>query len=220
MNVAEAVATRRSIRAFKDTPVPFEKVRRVLEQARMTPSGCNYQPWEATVLTGAPLAALQQRLLASQPDDPQEYDFAAPGQVPKYQERLSNLGKAMYGAMAVARDNSEQRADFVKMNMVSFGAPVLLLCHFPKLMKEPQWSDCGMWLQTIMLLLRGEGLDSCPQEYMGVYGRTIKDHLGLGDDILLFCGIAIGWRDEQAPVNNFERERVPLDEQVTFLGFD
>jgi len=83
MNVAEAVATRRSIRAFKDTPVPFETVRRVLEQARMTPSGCNYQPWEATVLTGAPLAALQQRLLASQPDDPQEYDFAAPGQVPK-----------------------------------------------------------------------------------------------------------------------------------------
>jgi nitroreductase len=219
MNVAEAVATRRSIRSFLDTPVPLETVRRVLEQARMTPSGCNYQPWEATVLTGEPLASLQQRLLASQPDDPQEYDFAAPGQVPKYQQRLSNLGKAMYGAMAVARDNSEQRADFVKMNMVSFGAPVLLLCHFPKLMKEPQWSDCGMWLQTIMLLLRGEGLDSCPQEYMGVYGRTIKDHLGLGDDILLFCGLGIGWRDPDAPVNNFERERVPLDEHVTFHGF-
>ncbi len=87
-------------------------------------------------------------------------------------------------------------------------------------MKEPQWSDVGMWLQTIMLLLRGEGLDSCPQEYMGVYGRTIKDHLGLPDDIMLFCGLAIGRRDPAAAANGFVRERVALAEQVTFLGFE
>jgi hypothetical protein len=52
-----------------------------------------------------------------------------------------------------------------------------------------------------------------------MYGRTIKDHLGLSEDTLLFCGIAIGWRDETDSVNNFPRERVPLEEQVTFLGF-
>ena len=72
-----------------------------------------------------------------------------------------------------------------------------------------------------MLLLRDEGLDSCPQEWMGVYGRSIKAHLGLSmDDTMLFCGIAIGYRDADHPVNAFERERVPLDEQVRFLGFD
>ena len=76
-----------------------------------------------------------------------------------------------------------------------------------------------MWLQTIMLLLREEELDSCPQEWMGVYGRTIKAHLGLSDDTMLFCGIAIGTRDSAHPVNNFERERVPLAEQVSFAGF-
>jgi nitroreductase len=219
MHVAEAVATRRSVRAFLDTPVPFETIERVLDQARLAPSGCNYQPWEATVLTGAPLAALQQRLLASQPDDPQEYDFSAPGQLPKYQSRLQALGASMYGSMNIARDQTDMREAFARANMLSFGAPVLLLSHFPKLMKEPQWSDVGMWLQTIMLLLRGEGLDSCPQEYMGVYGRTIKDHLGLSDDTLLFCGLAIGWRDPKAAANGFERERVALAEQVTFLGF-
>ncbi len=220
MNIAEAVATRRSVREFLDTPVPFATIERVLDQARMTPSGCNYQPWEAVVLTGAPLKALQEVLLASQPDDPQEYDWAAPGQSPKYLPRLQAVGAAMYGALAIERANKEARTDFTKANLVSFGAPVLLLCHFPKFMKEPQWSDVGMWLQTIMLLLRGEGLDSCPQEYMGNYGRTIKAHLGLSDDTMLFCGIAIGWRDEEAPVNNFPRERVPLADQVTFIGFD
>jgi nitroreductase len=126
----------------------------------------------------------------------------------------------MYESMGIARDDAEQRASFAQANMVSFGAPVLLLCHFPKFMKEPQWSDVGMWLQTIMLLLRGEGLDTCPQEYMGMYGRTIKDQLGLSDDTLLFCGLAIGWRAEDAPTNNFVRERVPLEDHITFLGID
>lgn len=220
MNVAEAVASRRSIRAFQDKPVPLDVVRRVLDQARMAPSGCNFQPWEAVVLTGAPLKALQDVLLAAQPDNPQEYDFSAPGQVDKYKARLQAVGAAMYGAKAIDRDQKEARKDFARSNIVSFGAPVLLLCHFPKsCMKEAQWSDVGMWLQTIMLLLRGEGLDSCPQEYMGVYGRTIKQHLGLDDDQLLFCGLAIGWRDEQDAVNGFARERVPLDEQVQFIGF-
>ena len=219
MNVAEAVASRRSIRAFTEQAVEPETLRRVLEAARMAPSGCNYQPWEATVLTGAPLKALQEVLLASKQDDPLEYDFSAPAQEEKYRQRLSTLGAQMYGAMAIGREDVDQRILFSQQNLTSFGAPVLLLSHFPKLMKEPQWSDVGMWLQTIMLLLRGEGLDSCPQEWMGLYGRTIKAHLGLSDDTLLFCGLAIGYRDPDAPVNNFERERVPLDDQVRLLGF-
>ncbi len=220
MNVAEAVTSRRSVRAFLDKPVPLETIRRVLDQARLAPSGCNYQPWESITLAGEPLRALQERLLAAQPDDPLEYDFAAPGTVEKYQSRLSALGAKMYGTMDIARDDGDMREAFARANIKCFGAPVLLLCHFPKLMKEAQWSDVGMWLQTIMVLLRGEGLDSCPQEYMGIYGRTIKDQLGLSEDTMLFCGLSIGWRDPDAKVNNFERERVPLDEQAVFLGFD
>ena len=221
MNVSEAVASRRSVRAFRDTPVSLEVITRVLDAARMAPSGCNYQPWEATVLTGAPLKALQDVLLSSQPDDPPEYDFSAPGQREKYKRRLSVLGTQMYGALNIDRDDKDARLSFSRQNLVSFGAPVLLLSHFPKLMLAPQWSDVGMWLQTIMLLLREEGLDSCPQEWMGVYGRTIKAHLGLDmDDTMLFCGLAIGERDADNPLNQFERERVPLDEQIRFLGFD
>jgi len=220
MHVADAVASRRSIRRFLDKPVSFEVVRRVLDAARMAPSGCNYQPWEATVLTGAPLKSLQDVLLASEPDNPQEYDFSAPGRHPKYKERFNRLGAAMYGAMGIGRGDADTRRIFQQENLTSFGAPVLLLSHFPKFMGPPQWSDVGMWLQTIMLLLRDEGLDSCPQEWMGVFGRTIKRHLGLSDDTLLFCGLAIGWSDPAAVVNNFARERVPLDEQVGFLGFD
>ena len=219
MNVTEAVLSRRSIRQFRDTPVSLATVRDVLDKARWAPSGCNYQPWEATVLTGHALASLQKTLLAADMDDPLEYRFDLPDQDERYKQRLRQLGGCMYEAMAIGRADKSARQEFARQNMLSFGAPVLLLSHFPKLMGPPQWSDVGMWLQTIMLLLREVGLASCPQEYMGMFGRTIKAHLGLGDDIMLFCGLAIGEADDDAPVNTFERPRLPLDEQVTFLGF-
>lgn len=106
------------------------------------------------------------------------------------QARLRGVGAAMYGALGIGREDNAARADFTRDNRLSFDAPVLLLCHFPKRMKEAQWSDVGMWLQTLMLLLRGEGLDSCPREHMGLYGRTIKCIL----DCLRTRSCSAGWR--------------------------
>ncbi len=220
MSVSEAVASRRSVRGFLDKAVPLETLRRVMDKARMAPSGCNFQPWEATIVSGEPLKALQQRMLAASPQDPMEYDYNAPSQSPVHLARVQELGGTMYETMGIARTDKDARDAFMEANVLSFGAPALLLCYFPRFMKEAQWSDVGMWLQTIMLLLREEGLDSCPQEYMGLYARLIKDFLGVSDEThIFFCGIAIGWRDASLPVNNFERPRVPLDQQVQFLGF-
>ena len=70
-------------------------------------------------------------------------------------------------------------------------------------------------------LLREQGLDSCPQEFLSMYAKIIKDFLGVPDkDYIFFCGIAIGWRDDDAKVNGFPRERVDLDEQAKFLGWN
>ncbi len=220
MNVSEAVLTRRSVRAFLDKPVSLEILRDVMDKARWAPSGCNFQPWEATILAGDPLHQLQQRMLASAPQDPIEYDWSAPEALPECKARLNRLAAAMYGSMDIARSDGDQRAAFLKANALSFGAPAVLLCYFPRIMKEAQWSDVGMWLQTVMLLLRETGLDSCPQEFLGLYARLIKDFLGVSDEShIFFCGLAIGYRAPDASVNGFERERVPLDEKVRFLGF-
>lgn len=220
LSVTEAVMTRRSVRSFLDKPVDLETLTRVMDQARFAPSGCNFQPWEASIVTGEPLKALQAKMKASPPQDPQEYDWSAPNGSPAHLARLHDVSERMYGAMGVAREDKESRRAFMANNIVSFGAPAVLLCYFPRFMGPPQWSDVGMWLQTVMLLLRGEGLDSCPQEYLWMHARLIKEFLGVSDEThIFFCGIAIGYRDEQAPINNFERARIPLDQQVKFLGF-
>jgi nitroreductase len=220
IDVADAVLTRRSIRAFQDKPVPLDVLRRVMDTARWAPSGCNFQPWEATIVTGEPLKELQAKMAVTPPQDPREYSWDDPEVIPECKARLHGVGKAMYAAMGIGREDVEARNKFMGANLVSFGAPAVLLCYFDRRMGPPQWSDVGMWLQTIMLLLRGEGLDSCPQEFLSVYAKLIKEFLGVSDEThIFFCGIAIGYREEENPVNHFEREREPIDGNVRFLGF-
>jgi len=220
MNVTEAVTTRRSIRQFLDKPVDLETITRVMDTARWAASGCNYQPWEASIVTGEPLKELQATI-TSTPMQQLEYDWDAPKQEDAYKQRLYSLGADMFSAMGIARDDEAGRTKAMMRNATSFDAPAVMFVYFPRLMKAPQWSDTGMWLQTVALLLREEGLDSCYQEFMAFYANVIRDFLGLDHErYMFFCGMAIGYRDPDAPVNNFERERVPLESQVKFIGFD
>jgi nitroreductase len=219
MNVTEAVTTRRSIRAFLDTPVPLDVITRVMDTARWAASGCNYQPWEASIVTGQPLKDLQAKLTTS-PPQAAEYDWTAPGKEEAYTARLHGVSAGMFGAMGIARDDGAGRMAAMMKNTVSFGAPAVMFVYFPRFMKEPQWSDVGMWLQTVALLLREEGLDSCFQEYMALYANIIREHLGVDHErYMFFCGMAIGYGDPEAPVNNFARERVALEDHVKFIGF-
>lgn len=221
MSVVEAVQTRRSIRAFSDEPVSSDSLRRVLDRARWAPSGSNFQPWEATVLTGEPLRRLQARIGASVPQNPAGYNFSAPDQSPRHNARRQAEGAAWYGALGIARDDREGREQIAARNIVSYGAPVLLVCYLERFSTAPQWADLGMWLQTIMLLLLEEGLDSCAQQFMTLYARVIKEEIGVSDkNFILFGGLAIGHRADDATVNDYDRQRVPLDEQVRFLGFE
>lgn len=219
--VTQAVLTRRSIRAFQDKPVPLDVIRQVMETAGWAPSGCNFQPWEGAVLTGEPLRTLQAKMAASPPQDPKEYSWSDPEVLPECLARLQQVGADMYAAMNIERADKAARGDFMAQNLVSFGAPAVLLVYFPRVMGPPQWSDVGMWLQSVMLLLREQGLDSCPQEFLSLHARLIKDYLGVSDEShIFFCGIAIGYAVEDDPVNQFDRKREPLDSKVKFLGFE
>lgn len=46
MSVLEAIQKRQSIRKYKKEPIPENILRRVLEAARLAPSGKNLQPWK------------------------------------------------------------------------------------------------------------------------------------------------------------------------------
>jgi nitroreductase len=223
MSVSEAVVSRRSIRAFLERPVDPAVLRRVLEAAQRAPSGGNVQPWNAVVLTGEPLARLQAAIAEVVPQGrvgrSAEYDIYPPALDGVYEDRRVAVGEVMYEALGIMREDKRGRLEQFAHNFRAFGAPVVMLVHTPRYMGPPQWSDIGMWLQTVMLLLRGEGLDSCPQESWAMYTRQIRQCVTVPQDHIFFCGMAIGYRDPAAPVNRFDVPRAPLSEVVRFEGF-
>lgn len=223
MNVAEAIATRRSVRAFLDTPVEREALTRILEKAQRSPSGGNTQPWHGIVLTGEPMQALFARIAQELPKRQAafapEYHIYPPQLDGAYEQRRRGVGEDLYGALEISRDNKAGRMMWFANNFRAFGAPVLMLVHTPRYMGPPQWSDIGMWLQTIGLLAREEGLDTCFQEAWAVYTPQIREMVDIPEDHIFFCGVAIGYRDRQAPVNNFTVARAPIDESVRWEGW-
>ena len=78
-----------------------------------------------------------------------------------------------------------------------------------------QWTDAGMYLQTVMLLLRDEGLHSCPQVMWTMYHRTVSDVVGV-KGLVLLCGVAVGYEDEAVP--RLRTARAATTETVAFVG--
>jgi nitroreductase len=219
MDVYEAVRTRRAVRAFSDEPVRKEVLARVLAAAARAPSGANLQPWHVYVLTGAPLAELKkrsaERLAAGDPGDEREYRMYPPELGSPYRERRFAAAAQRYAALGIRRDDKDGRALAVAANWACFGAPAALFCYIDRDMGRAQWADIGMYLQTVMLLLRAEGLDSCPQMAWSVYRRTVADVVEPQDGLVLFCGMSIGFADTTA--TGVRVERAPLAETVTYL---
>ncbi|MGW3728117.1 nitroreductase [Streptomyces sp. NPDC000851] len=220
MDIYEAVTSRRAVRGFTDRPVPREALERVLSAAAWAPSASNTQPWHAYVLTDAPLAELKkhagERLAAGDPWDEPEYEQYPPTLKSPYGERRSAFGAQRYGALGIAREDLEARQRAAAANWDCFGAPAALFCYIDRDMGPAQWSDVGMYLQTVMLLLRAEGLHSCPQMAWAKYHRTVAEVLSPPDELLLFCGMSIGFED--VTVDYARTGRAPLDETVTFVG--
>jgi nitroreductase len=220
VDVYEAVTSRRAVRGFTGTPVPPEVLERVLSAAAWSPSGSNLQPWHVYVLTGEPLAELKrragERAAAGDPWDEPEYRMYPPDLSSPYRERRADFGRQRYGALGIARDDWDARRRAATENWACFGAPAALFCYLDRDMGRPQWSDVGMYLQTVMLLLRAEGLHSCTQMAWSVYHRTVAEILSPPAGLVLYCGMSIGYED--VTVRHPRTGRAPLDETVTFVG--
>ena len=223
MKVTEAIDSRMSCRRFLDTPVPAGLVRQMLETAKRAPSGGNLQPWFVHALTGAPLAellALVRAKVAAHPmGEGTEYNIYPPDLKEPYRSRRHKVGEDLYAILGIARDNKPGRLAQYARNFELFGAPVALFFSVDRAMGSDQWADIGMFMQNIMLLAREHGLHTCPQEYWAGWYRIVGDYLKLPPERMLFCGMALGYRDESAPVNRLRTDRAPLAEFATLAGF-
>ena len=222
MNVSDALATRISCRVFRPDPVPDSTVRAIIERARQAPSGGNLQPWHLYVLTGNALDALLADISETMIDTPRgqmpEYRVYPQNLKDPYEARRFKCGEDMYATIGVTREDKKGRVAQFQRNFRFFGAPVGMFFYLDRTMGAPQWADVGIFLQSIMLLAREHGLHTCSQEAWAQWHGTVAKHLNPPEDWMLFCGMALGYMDEDAPINKLRTDRAAVDEIATFLS--
>jgi nitroreductase len=223
MNVTDAIDSRMSCRAFLNTPVSGGVVRTILEVAKRAPSGGNLQPWHVYVLSGAPLHEFLQGIHEKIPANPRgegaEYDVYPKNLTEPYLSRRFKCGEDLYATINVPREDKVSRLKQFAQNYGLFGAPVALFFAIDRQMGVGQWADLGMFMQNIMLLAREQGLHTCPQEAWAVWHKSIESYLGIPPELMFFCGMALGYRDESAPINRLRTDRAALEEFATLRGF-
>lgn len=220
MSVTDAMHRRQSVRAFLPDPVERTLIERVLETAARAASGGNVQPWQVVVVQGDAMtrfrAATRARLARDPAHDPREYAIYPESLKSPYRDYRFELTEMMYATMAIARADKPARLAHVARNFDFFGAPAALFCFVDRQMGQAQWSDLGMFLQSAMLLFTEAGVDTCAQEAWSHYHRLVCEQLRTPPEWMLFCGLAIGYRDPDAAVNRLQSRRAPLDAFVRF----
>ena len=221
MDVSEAVAGRRSVRGFLDRPVDPALLRDLAVRASRAATGGNIQPWHIDIVQGAPMAELKAIMagkLERREREQPGYDIYPREMTDAAKARTFGVGEQLYGHLGIPRESKAERLQWFARNFQFFGAPAAYFCTVDRRMGPPQWADCGMYLQNLMLLAVEAGLATCAQECWAMYPETVERFLGTPPERMLFCGVAIGWEDPAEAANRMRSERAEAGEWLTVLG--
>ena len=218
MDVTEAVDSRKSIRAFLDKAVDDSLIKELLEKSSRAASGGNLQPWKIYVINGKTMNSFHKfQSEWTEPETP-AYAIYPENLKEPYKTSRYEVADDMYSLLGIAREDKEARFKQVLKNYEFFGAPAAFFCFVDRQMGRPQWSDLGMFLQTFMLLAREAGLDTCPQEAWAMKQESVTTFVEAPDELMLFCGMAIGYQDESEKVNELRTSRRPIEDWTVFLN--
>ena len=135
--VDEAIASRRSIRAFLPTPVAREDIEALLDVASRAPSGSNTQPWKVYVLQGQSRNTLVEKVCAAHDalranpelaaEYREEYDYYPEKWVSPYIDRRRENGWSLYGLLGIGKGDKDAMHAQHQRNYKFFDAPVGLM---------------------------------------------------------------------------------------------
>jgi len=220
MNINQTIKGRISVRAFFNKPVAKETIYKILDTARWSPSGANTQPWKVAIAQGETKEAITDAFLDAYHNDIKpcaDYDYYPETWVDPFKKRRFECGMDLYKALNIGREDREKRIQASLANYHFFDAPVSLFFFIDKVMGKGSWFDMGMFLQSIMLSAREYGLGSCPQASVSDYPNIVRKQLGVSDQYTLICGLALGYPDDNAPVNQYRTSRENVDTFTTWF---
>ena len=222
MNVKEAFTSRRSVRRFLPKTVPVEKINNILECATFAPSGHNIQPWHVYVVQGKKKEAITNSILESIKDGSaksfkQEFDYYPTEWFEPFISRRRAVGFELYKLLNISKDDYEARDRQMQENFHFFGAPVGMFITMDKRLATGTFMDVGMFIQSILVGARGEGLHSCGQVAFTKFHTILSKELEFDENEMLVCGVSMGYEDEDAPENKLRVEKLKHDQFSTFI---
>ena len=226
-SVDAAILSRYTNRAFLPQAVEREKIEHILQIAGRAPSGTNTQPWKVYVLQGAKRDKIVHDVcsahdaIAANPELAKEYaesyDYYPEKWVSPYIDRRRECGFGLYGVLGIAKGDKAAMHAQQQRNFKFFDAPVGLMFTIDKVMGRGSLVDYGMFLQSVMVAARAQGLHTCPQAAWNGFSKIILPQIGAAENEMLVCGMSLGYADETALVNTFATTRVDAQDFTVWV---
>jgi len=206
---------RQSVRAYLPTPVPNALLRQVLLAARRAPSGANLQPGAFLAIQGEARQRLSSHLIDAWRNGQQEgedYRYFPEPLPMTLRRRQVAAAQALYGALGVDRCNRDGRDAQFEQNFRFFEAPVALIVTIHQDFGSGGYMDLGMAVYGLMLAAQSHGLATCAIGAIASYPKLVRRSLNLDGANAIVCGLALGYADASAPVNQAQTTRCELDD--------
>ena len=212
MDVIEAIQERRSTRGFLDKPVEKETLERLLDLATQAPSAINLQPWEFAVVSGEELKRLSRILVKRMRERAISCGPGAKNPLPEYFiERQRGLLECMLPHLPEDMPFEE----FINEGSCNFyGAPTAIIILVDQVFSSARLTDIGIVVGYFVLAAHALGLGTCPIGLITAFDDEIKEELSIPEEKQVVIGIAVGYKDPDAPVNRTKSARVPVRDVV------
>ncbi|MCZ6618426.1 MAG: nitroreductase [Gammaproteobacteria bacterium] len=224
MEFEKVIRGRRSIRGYKTDPVPREVIREVIELATRAPSSMNTQPWHLHVVSGGPLEKIREgnteRNLAGVAAS-REIRMHGP-YTGIHRKRQIEIAVQLFDAMDIEWTDKTRRRDWVMRGFRQFDAPVSIVVTFDKELAENDIAifDCGAvvnclvnaaWSKGLGAVINGQGIMQSP---------VVREFARIPDDQVIMSCVAMGYPADGFAANDVVSVRRPVDEVISFIGFD
>jgi nitroreductase len=224
MNVYEAIAKRKTVRAFKPDPVPRHLLEKILKAAIRAPSSSNAQPWDFVVVQGEKKEELSE-ILVRYSRDKKKFSTDEPNKQPfksipsTYTDRMArhreNMGAEMEKYGVVVSD-----VEMMEGSYRFYGAPVAVMLLIDKGLNTRYLLDVGAASMALHLACQEEGLATCSIGMLLNYELDVKEFLQIPPNKRLIVSIGIGYPDYDNPVTRPETYREDLSRVSSWIGFE
>jgi nitroreductase len=210
MDLFDAIKCRKSIRRYKQTPVPDQDIKKILDTGRWAPSANNTQPWSFLVIKDRAVLNRMAEAVRSMIDRMIPY-----AESEKQSQRLAAYKGNYYTffehapvVIAVFMESYDAGTDKLLVRMGYPGEDIKRLRPLPGL------QSVAAAIQNMLLAIHALGYGSCWMTGPLVAQEAFETILGFGKEKYIAALLPIGVPDEDPPA----RPRKPLEENTKFIG--